>query len=196
MQKCEVIFARALSGSSPSRRARWLSDARYACHVHGRLRPDRAIAFREKASTLAPNDFLVLMGLGSAWYKAGEPKRAIDILKRAERQNPSHTVGLSWAIAEAQLVAGQYEDAIETSNRATARQPDAVLPHIFLAAANSALGLLKEAQAEAARVLQINPNFNISAWMKTRLLKDPADTERYANLLLKAGLPDIVFHWS
>jgi tetratricopeptide (TPR) repeat protein len=79
---------------------------------------DRAIAFREKALTLAPNDFLVLFGLGSALYKAGEPKRAIYILKKSERQNPSHTAGLSWATAEAQLVAGQYEDAIETSGKA------------------------------------------------------------------------------
>lgn len=87
-------------------------------------------------------------------------------------------------------MAEEYEDAIETSNRALARQPDSMYPHIFMSAAYGAVGRLEEAQAEAAKVLQIDPKFTVSVWMTSRLLKDPADTERYANLLLKAGLPE------
>ena len=151
---------------------------------------EQAIAYREKALTLAPNDFVVLSGLGHVLYIAGEPEQAIDIYKRAMRMNPSNKGWLSWSLAEAQLVAGHYEDAIETSNRSATRQPDHVIPHIHLTAAYDAVGRLEEAQAEAAKVLQIDPKFTVSAWMKSRLLKDPADTERYANLLLKAGLPE------
>ena len=151
---------------------------------------DRALAYREKAFVLAPNDYVVVWGLGSVLYKSGEPKRAADMLMKAARQNPNHTVALSWSIAEAHLVAGDYKAAIEASNQAIARQPDAEMPHTFLAAAYIAVGRLEEAQAEANKVLQIDPNFTVSAWMKTRLLKDPADTERYTNLLLKAGLPE------
>ena len=151
---------------------------------------DRALAYREKAFALAPNDYVVVWGLGSVLYKTGEPKRAADMLTKAARQNPNHTVAFSWSIAEAHLVAGDYEEAIETSNRAISRQPDAMMPHTFLAAAYSALGRTDEAQTEAARVLQINPNFTVSAWMKTRLLKNPADEELYTDLLLKAGLPE------
>jgi class 3 adenylate cyclase len=151
---------------------------------------DRALSYRKKAYVLAPNDYLVILGLGSVLYKSGEPKKATDVLSKAARQNPNHPVVLTWAIAEANLVAEDYEAAIETSIQAIARQPDAVMPHTFLAAAYSALGLTDEAQTEAAKVLQLNPNFTVSAWMKTRLLKHPADTERYANLLLKAGLPE------
>jgi len=150
----------------------------------------RALSYRKKAYALAPNDYFVILGLGSVLYKSGEPKKATDVLSKAARQNPNHPVVLTWAIAEANLVAEDYEAAIETSIQAIARQPDAVMPHTFLAAAYSALGLTDEAQTEAAKVLQLNPNFIVSAWMKSRLLKDPADTERYANLLLKAGLPE------
>ena len=151
---------------------------------------EQAIAYREKALTLAPNDYAVLSGFGAILYKAGKPEQAIDILKRAMRLNPSKMVYLMWSLAEAQLVAGHYEDAIETSKRALARQPDHVIPHIHLTAAYDAVGRLEEAQAEAAKVLQIDPKFTVSAWMKSRLLKNPADTERYANLLLKASLPE------
>ena len=151
---------------------------------------DRALAYREKAFSLAPNDFLVLYGLGLVLYKAGNFEQGIEILKKAIRLNPSKMVTIMWSLAEAQLVARRYEESIETSNRAAARQPEAVYPHIILAAAYGAIGRQEEAKAEASRVMHINPKFTVSGWMNSRLQKDPADTERYASLLLKAGLPE------
>ena len=151
---------------------------------------NRAIEFREKAFKMAPNDFLVNWGFGSILYKAGEPKRGVEVLKRAERLNPHHPASLLWAISEAHLMAGQYKEAIETSRQALARNPDAVFPHIILAAAYSAVGRPKEAQTETAEVLRINPKFTVPAWMETRLLKDPVDIEKIANLLVRAGLPE------
>jgi len=150
----------------------------------------QAVAFREKAFDLAPNDFLVNWGLGSVLYKAGEPERAVGVLQRAERMNPHHPTSLAWTIAEAQLMAGQYEAAIQSSNRAVTRKPDAVFPHIILSAAYSAVGHPNKAEVEAAEVLRLNPDFTVSAWMKTRLLKYPADRERITNLLVTAGLPE------
>ena len=38
--------------------------------------------------------------------------------------------------------------------------------------------------------MQINPMFTVSSWMKSRLQKDQADTQRYADQLVKAGLPE------
>ena len=150
---------------------------------------EQAIAYREKALNLAPNDYVVLLGLGSVLYKAGKPEQGINILRKALRLNPSKMIALLWSIADAQLVAGHYEEAIQTSSEAASRQPDSMYPHIFLAAAYSAVGRLEEARTEAERLLQINPKFNVSSWVKSRLLKDPADTQRYANLLVRAGLP-------
>jgi adenylate cyclase len=149
-----------------------------------------AIAFREHALKLAPNDFVVVWGLGYVLYNAGDAQRGVDFLKKAERMSPHHPVLLLWAISEVQLMAGQYEDTIETSKRAVALKTGRVIPHIILTAANSALDRFEETKNEAAEVLKINPNFTVSGWMKSRLLKDPADTERYANLLIMAGLPE------
>jgi adenylate cyclase len=152
---------------------------------------NRAIEYREKALELAPNDYVVVWGYGSVLYKAGEPERAIEILKRALRMNPSKTIALSWTIAEAQLIAERYNDVIETSNMAIDRQPDALYPHVFLAAAYSATGQPEKAKVEATKVLSIDPKFTVTAWMKSRLLKNLSDEERYANLLLRSGLPEI-----
>ena len=151
---------------------------------------DRALAYHEKAFSLAPNDFIILYGFGLVLYKAGNPEQGIEILKKAMRLNPSKMVAILWSLAEAQLVARRYEESIETSNRAASRQPDSIYPHILLAAAYGAIGRQEEAQTEAARVMQINPKFTVSGWMNSRLQKHPADTQRYADLLLKAGLPE------
>ena len=151
---------------------------------------DQALAYREKAFSLAPNDFLVLYGFGLVLYKAGNFEQGIEILKKAMRLNPSKMVTILWSLAEAQLVARRYEESIETSSRAAASQPEAIYPHILLAAAYGAIGRQEEAKTEAARVMQINPMFTVSSWMKSRLQKDQADTQRYADQLAKAGLPE------
>jgi adenylate cyclase len=151
---------------------------------------DRALAYNEKALNLAPNDFHVLYGFGVVLYKAGKFEQGIEILKKAMRLNPSKMVTIMWSLAEAQLVARRYEESVETSNQAATRQPESIYPHILLAAAYSAIGRQEEAKTEAARVMQINPMFTVSDWMKSRLQKDPADTERYASQLLAAGLPE------
>ena len=107
-----------------------------------------AIAFREKALKLAPSDFVVVWGLGYILYKAGEAQRGVDFLKKAERMSPHPPFLMLWSISEAQLLAGQYENAIETSKRAVALKNDRVFSHIILTAANSALGRPEEAQNE------------------------------------------------
>ena len=49
---------------------------------------DSAIAFREKALKLAPNDFVVVWGLGYVLYNAGDAQRGVNFLKRAEQMSP------------------------------------------------------------------------------------------------------------
>jgi len=170
----QMLGMLALSTKSPGRSKRY----------------DRAIAYREKALALAPNDFLVVWGYGSVLYKAGQAEQGIETLKRAIRLNPSKPIGLSWTLAEAQLVAKRYNDVIETSINSIERKPDAIYPHVFLTAAYSAVGRLEAAQIEADKVLQIDPKFTVTAWMRSRLLKNLEDEETYANLLLKGGLPE------
>jgi len=151
---------------------------------------DWAIAFREKAFKMAPNDFVVLWGLGTVLLNAGQPHRAVDYMKRAGRVNPHHPVSLLWTLSEAQLMAGQYEEAINTANRALARKPSSVYPHIFLTVAYGASGRTPEARIEAEKVLQLYPNFTVSNWMQSRLYKDPADVDKVSKLLIEAGLPE------
>jgi adenylate cyclase len=151
---------------------------------------DRAIALREVALKIAPNDFQVNWGLGAVLYRAGEPERAVEILKYAEKLNPRHPASLLLTLSRAQLVAGHYEDAIETAKRVRARKPDRKSSHVHLATAYSALGRMEQARAAAAEVLRIAPDWTVTAWeVSNSEYKDSAVVERMASLLRKAGLP-------
>jgi tetratricopeptide (TPR) repeat protein len=152
---------------------------------------ERAVALREKAVKIAPNDFQANWGLGSVLYRAGEPEQAVEILKHALRLSPRPPVSLVWTLSYAQLIAGHYEDAIETAKRASARAPDRDLPYIQLAAAYGALGRVEQARDAAAEVLRVAPHFTVAAW-KGKLVdfKDPSVVENLASFLLNAGLPE------
>jgi TolB-like protein/DNA-binding SARP family transcriptional activator len=151
---------------------------------------DRAIELREKAVQIAPNDFQANWGLASVLFRAGQAERGVELLKRAGRLAPRHPASLTWTLSQAQLVAGHYEDAIETAKRAVARVPDRNLPHVQLTAAYSALGRMEEAQAEAAEVLRTDPKFTVSEWTRMPDYKDRAAVDKLASLLIKAGLPE------
>lgn len=151
---------------------------------------DQAVALREKAVALAPNDFQTTWGLGAVLFKAGQPERAIEILIRAQRLSPRHPAALLWSMAMAQLVAGRYEEAVETGKRAIVRTPNHAYPRFTQAAAYAALGRTDEAKAEAAELLRIDPSFTVSRWKPSQPFKDPAIVDRWGDLLVKAGLPE------
>jgi TolB-like protein/class 3 adenylate cyclase/predicted Zn-dependent protease len=151
---------------------------------------DRAIAFREKAVELAPNDMATNWGLGVILYKAGQAERGLEFLKRTERLAPRHPVPLLWSIQEAQFLASQYEDSIETGKRAIAREAEPTFPHVLLVAAYGALGRTEESQAEAATILKSDPSFTVTKFMRTRSYKNQSDLDRLSGSLIKAGLPE------
>ena len=50
------------------------------------------------------------------------------------------------------------------------------------------MGQEKDARAEAAEVLRVNPKFSLDSLAKILPYKDPSETDKVANALRKAGL--------
>lgn len=150
----------------------------------------QALALREKAVNIAPNDFQANWGLGSVLAFAGQPDRAVQVLKRARRLSPRHPAALLWELARAQLIAGRYEAAVETGRRAIARNPDHIAPHIIQAAALAALGRVEQARAEAAQIKRLDHDFTVSSYEQAQTYKDPVILDRVGRLLAKAGVPE------
>jgi adenylate cyclase len=86
-------------------------------------------------------------------------------------------------------VAGRYEEAVTALKKAHIFMPNNALVHVNLAACYVELGRLEEAQAEAAEILRLSPNFSLEVHRRQSVpYKDPAVLERYVNSLRKAGL--------
>jgi adenylate cyclase len=89
--------------------------------------------------------------------------------------------------AIALIAARRYQDAIDAIGRMS-RLHDYV--HAYLAACHAQLGQREKAQAEAAEVLRMRPDFTIRWLMLSEPFKNPVDAEPELEALRKAGLPE------
>ena len=85
---------------------------------------------------------------------------------------------------------GQYDESIETLEKAMQANPSFLPAQVFIVACYSSMGRDAEATAAAEEVLRINPKFTIESYAKTIPYKDKADVERELAALRKAGLPE------
>ena len=124
-------------------------------------------------------------------YKiAGQPKEAIRSFERALRMSPldpqQYTVltGMGFALIELR----RFDEAVSAGKKAHSHNPSYPGPYRCLSSAFAHLGRDAEAREAAARMLDIDPGFTISAWIaRSQLSKN-------AKLMIegfrKAGLPE------
>ncbi len=83
--------------------------------------------------------------------------------------------------------ARRYEEAIEALSRLTKPQP---WDYYFLAASYAHLGLINQARACGAEILQARPGFSLEQMEIVEPFQDPADLKRLLDGLRKAGVPN------
>ena len=72
--------------------------------------------------------------------------------------------------------------------KAVQLMPINIRAHYSLAATYIMMGREKEARAEAAEILRINPKFSLDYLAKTLSYKDQSQNDKVVNALRKAGL--------
>jgi tetratricopeptide (TPR) repeat protein len=150
---------------------------------------DKAIAEGERAVALNPGGTLVLSVLANALRFAGRPEQAIPIYEKAIRLNPFGPSYIYHTYGAALMLVGRYDEAVLAEKKAIQIAPNNILAHIILANTYSRMGLWKEARAEAAEVLRINPKFSLDAWAKTlSAYKNQSQQDKVINALREAGL--------
>ena len=98
-----------------------------------------------------------------------------------EAESRAHLLG------GALLAAHRYEEAVEAFRRIPALRYG---HHADVAACHALMGDEDGAARHRQRVLELQPDFSISAHMETRTYKKAADSEHHRAGLTKAGLPD------
>jgi len=149
---------------------------------------EQAIAELERAIAFDPNDARSYAWLAETLSRVGRSEKAVRMVEQALRHKPliadSHlsSVGVTYSLA------GQPEDAIAPLKQYLSRYPNILDAHLTLAAVYRELGKDAEAQAEAAEVLRINPQFSLEVHTERVPIKDSAILERHIAALRKAGL--------
>jgi TolB-like protein len=146
------------------------------------------IEMADRAVALNPNSFEAWNGRGWVYRVAGLPEEAIRSFERAVRVSPvdprlhNPFAGMGYALIEL----GRFNEAIVAGKRAQRQNPSFSPAYRCLAAVFAHLGRDVEAREAAARLLELDPAFTISAWIarggqsKAKLLIEG---------LRKAGLP-------
>jgi adenylate cyclase len=147
------------------------------------------IEMANRAIALNPNSYGAWSGRGHVYRIAGLPEEAVRSFERAMRMSPVdpglHTMFGGMAMAFIEL--RRFDEAIVAGKKAQRQNPSFSVAHRCLASAFAHLGRDSEARDAAARLLELDPAFTISAFIAR-------GGQSNANLLIeglrKAGLPE------
>jgi adenylate cyclase len=151
---------------------------------------DKAIKEGERAIELNPNGAEAHAQLAFILILSDETELAIKLLKRAFRLNPIPPPHFYMFLAMAYRNNGQYEKAIELSEKGLIGNPDQLSVYLTLAASYCFLNQTEEAHKAVEEVLRIDPNFSLENQAKTMPYKNRATGDKFIDALRKAGLPE------
>jgi adenylate cyclase len=149
---------------------------------------EQALAEMERAVAFDPNEANGSANLPIVLSCMGRTKDALEVAARALSLKPRGVVGHLPNVAAVYASAGRPEEPIDLLKQFIVHYPNFLGAHLTLTAAYSELGRDAEAQAEAAEVLRLNPQFSLEVHKERAPIKDPAVLERHMTTLRKAGL--------
>jgi adenylate cyclase len=147
------------------------------------------IEMADRAVALNPNSYLAWSSRGWVYKIAGVPEEAVRSLKRAIRMSPidpllhQTLIGMGYAFIELR----RFDEAIVAGKRAQRQNPSYQAAYRCLASAFAHLGRDAEAREAAARLLETDPAFTISAWIARG---GQSNSKLLIDGLRKAGLPE------
>ena len=150
---------------------------------------DEAIKEGEHAIELNPNGADAHASLAYVLIYSGKTELAIKFLKRAFRLNPIPPPYYYHYLAVAHRINGQFEKAIEVSEKGLSGNPDQIAPYVTLVSSYSSLNRTKEAHKAVEEILRIDPNFSLDYLAKILPYKHQETAIKFVETLRKAGLP-------
>ncbi len=150
-----------------------------------------ALAEAKKAIELDPNGAEQYYVLGRLMFETGKYQEALDSLARARRLNPNGPIYYFEYIGRSLLALHRTDAALEVFAQGAARWPDSPVMVMGLLLANSLAGHNKEARAQVAKLLSIDPSYTLQREVVSNAsLKDRALAKMFEDAARRAGLPE------
>jgi len=168
----------------------WSYSALGRALFHGK-QYEAAIDAAHKATVRQPNDAEAHSFLGMIQAVAGDTAAGVASINQALRLNPQdHSGPYLNMLCFARVLAGDYQDAVDTFNLNIAQDGPVASPALsFAAAAYEGLGQHDEALALSAQLRRDFPKFSILNWNFPPLVRDPTVRDKLMGLMLDAGVP-------
>jgi adenylate cyclase len=147
---------------------------------------DEAVRDAQRAVAADPNNSWVYWFLAQALDADGKPDDAVQTIQKAIRLDPALGDWFAAELGSAYLHSGRYQQALSTYKRHATTYPNNLWGHFGLAIAYTEFGRDRDAHAEAAEVMRLNPQFTLPP--PELLSKDVAWRRRAYADLRKAGL--------
>jgi adenylate cyclase len=149
---------------------------------------ESSVELADRAVALNPNSTAAWESRGWVYRVAGLPEEAIRSFERAIRMSPvDPMLHLTFAgMGMVFIELGRFDEAIVAGKKALRRNPYPAA-YLCLASAFAHLGRDAEAREAAARVLETDPAFTISAWIARG---GQSNAKLLIEGLRKAGLPE------
>jgi adenylate cyclase len=149
-------------------------------------------ALLDRALILGPN--LAAVWHLSGWVRLylGQAKIAIEHMERALRLNPLDPLHYAAqnGLAAAYFLAGQYDTAACSADRALQEQPNYSAALRMAAASYALAGQIAKARSYMTRMLKIDPTLRVSKLKGIVPFRGNADAARYVDGLRRAGLAE------
>lgn len=147
------------------------------------------IEMADRAVALNPNSYLAWHYRGHVYRIAGQPEKAVQNFESAIRINPVAPIlyRSSAAMGMALIELGRFDEAIVVAKKAQRQNPSYATAYRCLASAFAHLGRDAEAREAAARVLETDPAFTVSALIARGGL---TNSRLLIEGLRRAGLPE------
>ncbi len=149
---------------------------------------NKGIVEGERALALDPGGPNNLLNYAVILRKVGRPEEALPLNQKAIRLNPLGSTTGYRELGDTLRDTGRFAEAVSAYKKAIQLEANNIMAHVALATTYSMMGREKEAHAEAAEVLRINPKFSVDSYAKIQAYKDQSQNDKIVNALRKAGL--------
>lgn len=151
-----------------------------------------AVEAVHQALVLDPNGYEANLFMGFYLQFAGDAARAVEHLMLAKRLSPVVTVRDLAFMQLAQFMNRNYAEVVRIALERDRKFPGKTNPNnlVVRAAAFALLERPEEATSVVKKLLETNPNFNLSQWKFGKLWKSKENRARLYNAAKKAGIPE------
>jgi adenylate cyclase len=146
---------------------------------------DQAVDNAKRAVEINPNSAVDYMALADALANACKPEETLRAAEKAMRLDPAEQDFFAYSAGLAYGEMGRYQEALTMLERNLAAYPNTLVARLAIASDYVELGREQDAQAEAAEIERISPNFSVASLPPA---KDRTVSNRFASNLRKAGL--------